>query len=70
MNDFSNSNQLRKKLKDYPDVMNIDELCSFLNVGKRTGYNLVRKGKIKCLKIGRIYRIPKVHIIAYLNCNE
>ena len=48
----------RLMLKDYPDVMDIGQMCEALGVSK--------DGKIEYLKIGRAYRIPKAHILRYL----
>ena len=53
----------------YSDVMSVEEMCSFLKISKKTGYKLLKDEKIKSLRIGRIYRISKIHIYAYLNCN-
>ena len=53
-------------LMDYPDVMDIHEMCKALGVSKKTGYQLLQDGSIGCLKIGRAYRIPKAHILTYL----
>lgn len=53
-------------LKDYPDVMDINDMCSILGIGVKTGYQLLRNCSISCLKVGRTYRIPKVHILSYL----
>lgn len=57
----------RLLLKDYPDVMDIEQMCEVLGVSTKTGYKLLRDQKVKCLKIGRAYRIPKAHILRYLN---
>ena len=53
-------------LKDYPDVMNIDQMCEILGVSTKTGYKLLKNGDVTYIKIGRNYRIPKAHIISYL----
>lgn len=53
-------------LKDYPDVMNINQMCDVLGVSTKTGYQLLQKRDITCLKIGRTYRIPKAHLFTYL----
>ena len=45
-------------LSDSPDIMNIEEMCS--------GYKLLREGKIVGMKVGRTYRVPKVHVLSYL----
>ena len=56
----------RLMLKDYPDVMDIGQMCTVLGISTKTGYKLLKEGKIECLKIGRAYRIPKAHILRYL----
>lgn len=53
-------------LKHYPDVMNIEEMSRALGVSTKTGYKLIRTGKITAMKVGRTYRIPKVHLLTYL----
>jgi len=55
-----------KRLRDLPDVLDIIQLCNFLDISKKTGYKLLREEKIQSIKVGRSYRIPKVHIISYL----
>lgn len=50
----------------YPDVMDIGQMCEALGVSTKTGYKLLKDGKIEYLKIGRAYRIPKAHILRYL----
>lgn len=53
-------------LSDSPDIMNIEEMCSALSISKKTGYKLLREGKIVSMKVGRTYRVPKVHVLSYL----
>ena len=53
-------------LKNYPDVMDIEQMCQILSVSTKTGYKLIKEGKISCLKIGRSFRIPKINIKNYL----
>ena len=59
-------------LKDYPDVMSIEQMCEILSISTKTGYRIPREGKICCLKVGRAYRIPKAHIFTFLciGCGE
>ena len=35
----------RLMLKDYPDVMDIGEMCKVLGISKKTGYKLLKIGK-------------------------
>ena len=57
-------------LKNYPDIMNIDDMCTALNISTKTGYKLLKEGKISAMKVGRTYRIPKIHVLAYLRIVE
>lgn len=50
----------------YPDVLDISQLCEILSIGAKTAYKLLRNGEIAHLRVGRAYRIPKCHLIAYL----
>ena len=56
----------RVMLRDYPDVLNIDQMCEILSVSTKTGYAILKKGSVQHLKVGRSYRIPKAHLLTYL----
>lgn len=56
----------RVMLKEYPDVLDILQVCSILGVSKKTAYRIVRDGELPCIKVGREYRVPKVNVIHYL----
>ena len=53
-------------LKEYPDIMDIGTMCQALRISEKTGYKLIKSGQITALKVGRAYRIPKMHVLAYL----
>ena len=53
-------------LKDYPDVMSIEQMCEILSISTKTGYRILREGKILSLKVGRAYRIPKAHLFTFV----
>ena len=57
-------------LREYPDVMNIEQMSQALGVSTKTGYGLLKNGKVACLKVGRTYRIPKVHLLDYMKVME
>ena len=57
-------------LREYPDVMNIEQMSQALVVSTKTGYGLLKSGKVACLKVGRAYRIPKVHLLTYMKVME
>lgn len=53
-------------LKEYPDILTVNEMSKALGVSSKTGYQLLRENKINHLKVGRAYRVPKAHLLAYL----
>ncbi len=56
--------------KDYPDVLNVAQVCEMLRIGKNSVYKLLSSGEIKSRKIGRKYIIPKVCVIDYINSSR
>ena len=50
----------------------IEQMCEILSISTKTGYRILREGKILSLKVGRAYRIPKAHLFTYLciGCGE
>lgn len=60
------SDVYRSVLKDYPDVMTVEEMSRALGVSTKTGYKLIKDNKIECVKVGRAYRIPKAHLLSYM----
>ena len=64
---ISSKDVYRTLLKDYPDIMGIEEMSAALGASTKTAYKLLREGKITAIKVGRAYRIPKIHLLAYLS---
>lgn len=60
------SDVYRSVLKDYPDVLTVEEMSRALGISTKTGYRLIRENKIENLKVGRSYRIPKAHLLLYM----
>ena len=40
------------------DILNIEQFCELLDVGKSTGYKLLKSGRVKGFKIGKVWKIP------------
>ena len=53
-------------LKDYPDILTVEEMSKALGISTKTGYRLLRDNKIEHLRLGRTYRIPKAHLLTYM----
>lgn len=56
-------------LKEYPDILTVEEMSKALGVSSKPGYQLLRENKVEHLKVGRAYRVPKVHLLSYLRLN-
>ncbi|MBP2028121.1 excisionase family DNA binding protein [Acetoanaerobium pronyense] len=52
--------------ENFPDVVNVSELSNMLGICEKTAYSLLRNNKIKYIKIGRVYKIPKIYVIEFL----
>ena len=40
------------------EILNISQFCDLLNIGKSTGYKLLKSGRVKAFKIGKVWKIP------------
>lgn len=69
-NTLSGKDAYSLMLKEYPDVLDINQMCEILGVSTKTGYKIIKTGRINSLKIGRTYRIPMVHVISFLRMVE
>lgn len=47
-------------------LMTLEELCDVLMIGKNAAYRLLKEGKIKAFRIGRIWKIPRSSLAEYL----
>ena len=67
---MKDNNYTQEMFANYPDVVDVSGLQLMLgNIGKQTAYELVRKGTIKAIKVGKLYRIPKINVIAFFTKN-
>jgi len=64
--DITSQEIYRIVLKEYPDVLNVEQVSEVLEVSKKTVYKLIREGSLSSLKVGREYRIPKVTLLKYM----
>ena len=56
----------RAMFRHYPDALTPSQVQEMLGVGRRMTYGLLRRGEIQSVRMGRLYRIPKVAVIDYL----
>lgn len=53
-------------LKDYPDVLTVEQVAQILNIGINAAYRLVNSQEIGYRRIGKSIRVPKVCVVDYL----
>ena len=53
-------------LDSYGDVLLPSDIQQILHLGRNNIYNLLNTGRIKSIKIGNRYLIPKIYLIAFL----
>lgn len=51
---------------DLPDVLTPDEVAKPLRITSSTVINAIKKGKLKAIKVGRLWRIQKLDAIEWL----
>ena len=54
------------KFEDMPLVLSVGDIADTLMIGRNKAYSLVNSGKIKALRIGNHYRIPRDSFLAFL----
>ena len=54
------------KFEDMLLVLSVGDIADTLMIGRNKAYSLVDSGKIKALRIGNHYRIPRDSFLAFL----
>lgn len=62
-------NQTRS-IRQYPDLLTTKDVQEILQIGRSTAYKLLQSGELGSLRIGSVYRIPKVHLLDYIKKNS
>ncbi|RHR27105.1 DNA-binding protein [Clostridium sp. AF19-22AC] len=52
---------------EYAEIITVDELCEWLNIGKNTAYVLLNAGDIKAFKIKGFWKIPRGAVVEFIN---
>ena len=50
----------------YPDIVGLNELKEMLGIGRNTALRIVHSGELNYFRIGKIIKIPKTSVIAYV----
>lgn len=54
------------EFEEYPDIVTPDDIQKMLRIGRNSVYDLLKQGKIKSLRVGKKYLIPKTSVINFL----
>lgn len=57
---------MSQRYDDLPDLLCPDDLMNFLRLGRSTVYDLLGRGDIPSVRLGRQYRVSKRALGAYL----
>jgi lactate dehydrogenase-like 2-hydroxyacid dehydrogenase len=57
----------QKIIRDFPDVLNVSDVSAILRSSTKLTYKLLNEGKLKSLKSGRSFIIPKHYLLQYLD---
>ena len=52
--------------EEYDELVTVEDMQKLLGIGKNIAYVLLRENKIKCFRIGRVWKIPKRSIEEYI----
>lgn len=63
---LTNKDAYRVMFRDYPDVVSVEQMSEMLGISTKTAYRLLKDNEIKHFRVGRTYKIPKLHIFSYL----
>ena len=55
-----------KNFESMPFVLTVGDIADTLAIGRNKAYDLVNSGRIKALKLGNHYRIPRENSISFL----
>jgi excisionase family DNA binding protein len=58
---------MEELLRDYPPVLSVEDVATILKITPGTVRTLVKKRTISGVKVGRLIRVPKSNLIAYLD---
>ncbi len=52
--------------KDEPEVLTVPEVAKMLRIGKNKTYDIVREGRLRTVKVGGKFLVPKLRVIEFL----
>lgn len=53
-------------MMDNNDILRIEDVMEYLNIGKNTIYGLLQSGELKAFRIGKLWKIPRKALEEYV----
>ncbi len=54
-------------LADAPEVLTVEQMGKILGIGRTSAYEVIRRGKIRTIRAGRLIKIPRTAIQTILD---
>lgn len=58
------------RFEELPELLTVPELAIFAGVGTAVIYDGINRGDIKVVKLGRIFRVPRRQVAAWLGIED
>lgn len=55
-----------RNFESMPFVINVIDVADTLRIGRNAAYSLINTGRIKAVKVGKQYRVPREAFIAFV----
>ncbi|WP_270749806.1 helix-turn-helix domain-containing protein [Fusobacterium hominis] len=59
-----------KDLEAYPDVLSLKDVAQYVHISKDTARKACLDGKLKPIRIGKLYKITKENLVNFLENNQ
>ncbi|MCH5296899.1 MAG: helix-turn-helix domain-containing protein [Ruminococcus sp.] len=59
--------KIEEMFSEYGDIVTVEEVMEMLQVGRVTVYRMLKSGKIRSLRIGKKYVVPKKSVVELFN---
>lgn len=56
----------KQMLTEYKDILLPEDVQKILHIGRNTVYTYLAEGRIKSIKVGGKYRIPKLYLLEFI----
>ena len=51
------------RFDDLPEMVTVEEMAAFLRISRNAAYDLVKTGRMRSTRFGRLIRIPKLALL-------